>query len=231
MALSESEPRRGLRELWSDEDGTASIEFLVLLPAYLVMITFSLSLGYLLLAHQSCQQAARVDGWMDGKNSSVLFLSNGTYDAGTVNTSNPTFVNDDFGPSANRDLLRPLLENRYGSGGHPITHRRRTVSFDFTGLLLGRASFKLSTASSVYTFTEGFEYPSHQRGQRDHFFGQERDLNPAYDPAEGPNNTYLSRRVNRHFSTGEGIWDTSPFTGRIDGSVDGEHQLYSRDRP
>ncbi|MCA8921603.1 MAG: pilus assembly protein [Planctomycetes bacterium] len=220
---------RGLKELWADEDGTASVEFLVLLPAYLIFIAASISLALLVMSHQAAQQAARVDGWLDGKNSGVVFSVPGSYDPGTLQESNPDL--DAELSAGNRNLLNSLLTNQFGTGGHPITQRRRTVVFTYQSILIGRASLDLDAGSSVYTFTEGFEYPAHERGGRDHYFAKNAALRPPFDPAEAPNNTYLSRRVNRHFSTNEGIWDTSPMTGRIDGSVAGEHRLYAGQRP
>ena len=234
MALTEPQTDpRGLKELLADESGSATVEFLVLLPAYLVFLIGSFQLCWLVMAHQACQQAARVDGWIEGKNTATLFVGYmGDYSAEATRESNPGFANDDFETGAtHRNLLRSLLENDFGQGGHPIVHRQRDVNFLYRGVILGGQTVNLGSTSSVYVFNDQFQYPKHQGNTREHFFGQENPLNPAYDPSDGPNNHYLSRRINQHFSQNEGIWDRSPQTGRIDGSVQAEHDSYRPRRP
>ncbi len=202
MALAE-EPRglAALKHLLvDDEEGSAAIEFIVLIPVYIMMMAGLFSIGQLTATKQGLVGAVRYEAWSGKKVSADLTKpffpgTSGTYEHDWVAAAAPAF--DDLEPKTQeerRDLIaasvengkeiaKALLTNAQGDGP-TLKGSSAWGKFTYKGLLVGLTSLEFESAHYVMLPT-GKKRPEHQENSQDHYVAK---LPKApFDPGERDN--------------------------------------------
>lgn len=233
-------PTSLLEELHGDEQASAMVEFVVLLPVYLLLIVALFFFGNLAEARQAMVQATQVHAWDPMQRYSANQLRSGIFG---FNQNNGTFAISDNGRPASaigtggqvrdndlvatngggngRTIARNVLNNQSGSG-LPFKLSTSTGAFTYTGVSLFGAQPVQSTDCSVLlparhtrkVYQEGQTHPSVG------FSGSSLDPSQsAYQP--------ISPKYQGYFDGREGIWDVD---ARIRGGLQQEHG-YFRGKP
>ncbi len=232
-------PTNFLEELHEDEQASAMVEFVVLLPVYLLLIVALFFFGTLAEARQAMVQATQVHAWDPMQRYSANQLRSGIFG---FNQNNGTFAISDNGRPAcalgtggqvqdndlagsgggnGRTIARNVLNNQSGSG-LPFKLSTSTGAFTYTGVSLFGAQPVQSTDCSVLlparhtreVYQEGQTHPAVG------FSGSNLDPSQsAYQPI-GP-------KYQGYFDGREGIWDVD---ARIRGGLQQEHG-YFRGKP
>jgi hypothetical protein len=231
----------GLRALHEDEGGSAAVEFIVLIPVYILLMTGLFSLTQLVLCRQAIVGAARYEAWtgkaLPGAREFFTSLP-GTYTSNVRVTSGREFHTQnelqvqgnegaELGPGRRDQAARmalELLNNTHGDAA-PLELVRNDASFAYSGLLVGTRNVTISTKAAVVLMAKHTR-PEHHDGEQKHPIS---DVQGApFDPAAA-DNRYLSPTEGLShfgFSMGAdpGIWSVR---ARIDGSPYSEHSYYA----
>lgn len=161
MALTDA-----LRELDRDQEASAAVEFIVLIPVYMLLIAGLFMTVNLLMARQSLVQAARFQVWSATKpntftnftNGKAFFTVDGTFTPGT-RTEKPVTVwggsvkNSDLGSGGGKelDLAADVLNNwTGGANDHTLYQVTANPSFTYSGLVIfGLGTIPQSTQCGV----------------------------------------------------------------------------------
>lgn len=253
---TDPEPGGSWRRLLSDEEGTAAVEFAVLLPVYILLLAGLFSAANMALVRQAVVSAVRFEAW-SGRDYDDPSIQRGLFGpyagsyAGTGgNLSDVVFRDQDLAPvggergllggnpkdmAAARRIAAAALNNGArmdGQGGQaPLVRSRATGGFTYTGVLVGQLSVRPHTVSEVVLMRR------HTRAE--HVSGQQRHpvtalARPAhgFDPAAANDRYWSPLEASFGFNEGggdPGIWSTR---ARIRGSAFMEHEYYkSQSKP
>lgn len=230
-----------LEQLHEDEQASAMVEFVVLLPVYLLLIVALFFFGNLAEARQAMVQATQVHAWDPMQRYSGDQLRRGLFG---FNQDNGTFAISDNGRpdcaigTGGRIQDNDLIQTQGGSGNE------RRVAVDVLNNTHGSGlPFKLSTSRGSFTYT-GISLFGAQpvqttqcsvllpaRHTREVY--QEGQTHPAVtfagsglDPSQSANQP-IGPKYQGYFDGREGIWDVD---ARIRGSLQAEHS-YFRGKP
>jgi len=241
MALSDPEHPRGLAALkyllTDDERGSAAVEFIVLIPVYITILTAVFAMSEMMMAHQALVMASRYDAWSGARtdpgtiDGAFFGPYTGAYGRGEVTPQAVTFDATQLqqggatGTAAQQQVAIAVLNNAIGEG-EALREYTVEATYEYTGLLVGGGSLGMSTSETLYLRVPHTR-PEHEDGAQEHWIADE-DL-PArgrFDPADDQHR-YLSPQF-RHFS-GDGaqeeLWDLE---ARIGGNFRAERRFYQR---
>lgn len=224
--------------LIDDEEGSAAVEFIILIPIYILLMAAMFMLSQVMLLRQQLVGAARYEAWSgqdvpDDALMEPFFPGNkGTYQC-SVTTSDKTTDKDKLGGSGNaKDIAAQLLDNELGQGRPIVFSVAEDATFAYTGLLIGARDLRLSTQSATYLMGPHTR-PEHVEGRQDHFIEKSEGA-----PSQGP-----SSQERRYFSPvfgqfrggmgggaggDPGLWSRN---ARIGGNAQSEHGVFKRNDP
>jgi Flp pilus assembly protein TadG len=183
----ENTKRSFLTRLVVEEEGQAMVEFVVLLPVYLLLIVGMIYMGHLMIIRQQVVEASRWYAWSN--NRSLNFTARSRFfsrfsgrslsalgsinNPGTRENQVPVFssaFSNEADPDA-RTVARELLLNSQGNGTN-LVERVATARFDYTFPLftgrVGMQSLSVPCTHTVYAYkdisrrreiTSGTNYP------------------------------------------------------------------------
>ena len=224
MALAE-----GVRALHDDEEGTAAVEFVVLLPVYLLLITGLFAISFMTAARQALPIVARYEVWAGGLPASEIqeiMGYNGTYEvttpAGEASSQQPLsydkVLNDLRKQSRHVAMAKAILTNDLGGKSAPPFERRTiTVHFSYSGLkVLGQeGDIGFETDAATYVALPHARQ-LHEPGKQEHFVEADgfRPSNVSADKIPSvERNRYLPAKFRNFQNVGPspgrdpGIWD------------------------
>ncbi len=232
-----------LSRLIEEEDASAAIEFMVLIPVYILMLTGLFMFGNLVLARYTLVHGVRYVAWHpDTNNLNNGFPAISPY-PGTLQISGSKGADykpssSDLEPKDADERKRMGDEGGYGAaksesakiaeavfnnkGGQTQMYLAKAEgSFDYQGVIVGGLDVKQSGAKAVVYLTRNYARKEYDKGS-DH---------PAAEwggsvikPKSNNKEAILSPKFQRHFSKEDGVWDPD---ARIDGSWQAELQFYT----
>jgi hypothetical protein len=250
-----SDPRpgepRGLAALKhllvDDEEGSAAIEFIVLIPVYVLLMTGLFSLAQMTAAKQGLVGAVRFEAWsgkqVDADLTKPFFpATSGTYAHTWTQAAAPTFDNlDPKTAEERRDLIgasiengkeiaRAVLKNEQGDG-ETLMGSSAQGTFTYSGIIVGTSTLEFKTSSYVMLPT-GKRRPEHQEGSQDHFVAK---LPKApFDPGQRDNQYWSPVFGQFRMGVGggaggdPGLWSNE---ARVGGSPYTEQSVWEREAP
>ncbi|MBX3471295.1 MAG: pilus assembly protein [Planctomycetes bacterium] len=247
MALTSASEPRGLAALRhllvDDEGGSAAVEFIVLIPVYIVLLAGLFTMSQVMHVRQQVVAAARFEAWNldanrgtehgpDAIRDAFFGVRSGTWSCEPRSEDLPLEL---AGAGRGRDLGNLVLANKVEGANEQAKPPLRRVLvdgiFEWTGLsFLTGARIAISTRSAVVLMTD-HKRPMFQDGmQSEHpmvgatALNNLRQRRDAFDPA-GDSNPYLSPVFGtfRDGGSDPGIWSRE---ARLGGNVMSEHGIY-----
>jgi Flp pilus assembly protein TadG len=241
------EPRglAALRHLLvDDESGSAAVEFIVLIPIYLLMICALFSISQLMLVRQSVVAAARYEAWSSsrgggpsagtGVKDAFFGTLVGTWSAQMQSNADVALTLQNANAKGGK-IAQMVLDNAVsapGGGGavKPLRQVEVKGTFNYTGIspIIGvTRAFAISTVSAV-VLTNPHDRPVFKDGQTNEHAMLSSSLgrnSRQFDPIG--QNGYLSPIINPTFTRDQGgdpgIWNRD---ARINGTAQSEHGFY-----
>lgn len=244
-----AEPRglAALRHLLvDDEGGSAAVEFIVLIPVYLLMVCALFSISQLMLVRQSVVAAARYEAWCSGRgrapapgNVKDAFFGTlvGTWSA-TIEDETDVSTRFQNAGARGAKIAQMVMDNEVTDPNvaqvAPLRQVQVKGTFTYTGLspIIGvTRSFDIATVSAV-VLTNPHQRPvfkdrqTHEHVMLSSSLGRRQS---PFDPigATQQDQAYLSPIINPAFTRGgddPGIWNRD---ARINGNAQSEHRFYA----
>lgn len=241
MALAETPEPTGLAAvkhlLIDDEEGSAAVEFIILIPVYMLLMAGMFMLSQVMLIRQQLVGAARYEAWSgqdvpDEALKEPFFPGGkGTYSC-SVTRSEKTTDREKLGGSGNaKEIAGQLLDNELGEGRPIVFSVAEEATFAYGGLLVGAREISVTTQSATYLMAPHTR-PEHVEGRQDHFIERTEGAPSQAPSSEG--RRYFSP-VFGQFRGGfggaggdPGLWSRN---ARIGGNAQAEHGVFRRNDP
>ncbi|MCO5168576.1 MAG: pilus assembly protein [Planctomycetes bacterium] len=248
MALTSEpgdEPRglAALRHLLvDDEGGSAAVEFIVLIPVYVILLAGLFSMSQLMLVRQRVVMAARYEAWSPGHGHDPEAMRSAffRFRTGEWKSTPDEPVDLDLklgGSERGRELADLVLENKVEGpdhAGHPLRKVKVKGAFEWSGLVFLLTGVQLSVRTdSAVVLTNDHKRPMFQDGMSDEhpMVGAVALSNLRQDGAFDPIGKGLSPNPYRSpvfgtFREGgadPGLWSRD---ARLGGNVMAEHGIY-----
>lgn len=245
-------PPRGLAALRhllvDDEGGSAAVEFIVLIPVYIMMLGAMFSLALIMLARQQVVAATRYEAWNMGKggqrersdqtiaDSFIGYAGMWTLTPAGEKEVEPTELEKQGDGNRGVEVAKKVLMNQVqtqGTGEKPMRLVKVTGSFKWGGLqLLTGEDMTISTDAAV-VLTNDHKRPMFEDNQdEEHAMVSTRSgvgrQASEFDPAgeQDRNGAFMNPvflTFNETSGTDIGIWKLD---SRIGGSMESEHGFF-----
>lgn len=253
-------PPRGLAALkhlvLDDEGGSAAVEFIVLVPVYIVLLAGLFSMGQVMQVRQQVVAAARYEAWNHKPGGSAagpaaiqkafFGMNVGTWSSNATEADVPLALGSSAGGGGggiSEQLGQAVLENKVTSSNGTAKHPLRLVKVDadyrWDGL-----SFLTGRTLSIGTWTAVILTTDHQRPIFDERSGEEHVMvagrvngSPlarfqGFDPlGKGSASNPFMNPVFKQFresSTDPGIWNKDVRITGQPNDIQGEHGKYKQ---
>jgi hypothetical protein len=234
--------------LVDDEGGSAAVEFIVLIPVYIMMLGAMFSLALIMLTRQQVVAAARYEAWNMGKgnqrersdqtiaDSFIGYTGTWTLTPAGEKDVEPTKLEDGAEGNKGVEVAKKVLMNEVqtqGTGEKPMRLVKVTGSFAWGGLqLLTGEDMTISTDAAVVLTNEHRRPMFEDNQEQEHAMVSTRSgvgrSASEFDPiGEQDRNGAFTNPVfltfNEESGTDIGIWKLD---ARIGGTMESEHGYF-----
>lgn len=230
--------------LVDDEGGSAAVEFIVLIPVYIMMLGAMFSLALVMLTRQQVVAATRYEAWSFGRSAydkdeatiSRSFIGRtGTWSRTPPNEQAVELTVSGTGAEIANKVLENSVQTGNDSGEKPLRLVKVTGSFEWGGLkLLTGRDMTISTDAAVILMNDhkrpifvDKQPDEHAMADTQTGFRSGADFDPAGDLSNPFTNPVFASFTDTT-APDMGIWKKDV---RIQGSIDRERSFYGGQNP